>query len=182
MDCVSIAVEDLTAGPNIKVLVVDDESDIRELLVDELNDAGYKTIQAEDGAAALDMVHSHRPDIVLLDMMMPELDGLQVLNILRSDPETANLPVILVTATPAAQGELAAKALGVNHYVTKPWEPGVIQTVIRVTLREAGRAEQVDTADKADRPDNGVATVDSAEASATPSVETEKKVEDPAFY
>ena len=166
----------------IKVLVVDDESDIRELLIDELTDAGYQTIQAEDGAAALDMVSSHRPDIVLLDMMMPELDGLQVLNVLRSNPETANLPVIFVTATPADQGELAAKALGVNHYVTKPWEPGVIQTIIRVTLRESGRAEQVDAADKADRPNNRVATIDSGESSATPSVVAKKNIEDPAFY
>ena len=119
-----------------KVLVVDDEGDIRELLIDELTDAGYETIEAENGAEALDRVYTDRPDIVLLDLMMPVLDGIQVLEVLKANSSTANLPVVLLTAVSAAEGEQRSLELGARHYITKPWEPGTIQTVIKVTLRE----------------------------------------------
>lgn len=131
----------------IKVLVVDDERDIRELLVDELTDSGFEAIEAENGAKALDRVYTDRPDIVLLDLMMPVLDGMQVLEVLKSNPNTASLPVVLLTAVSADEGEQRARDLGANHYVTKPWEPGAIQTMIKVTLREVAAAEQADSSD-----------------------------------
>ena len=126
----------------IKILVVDDERDIRELLVDELTDSGYETIEAANGAEALERVYSDSPDIVLLDLMMPILDGIQVLEILKSNAHTASLPVVLLTAVSADEGEQRAMALGISHYVTKPWEPGTIQTVIKVALREAATGNQ----------------------------------------
>ena len=127
-----------------KILVVDDEPDIRELLIDELMDSGYETVEAENGAEALEQeVQAENPDLVLLDLMMPVMDGIQALKVLKSDPKTANLPVILLTAVSADEGEQRALEMGVNHYVTKPWEPGTVQTVIKVTLRETGHGEQV---------------------------------------
>ena len=132
-----------------KVLVVDDERDIRELLIDELTDSGYETIEAENGAEALDRVYTDHPDIVLLDLMMPVLDGIQVLEVLRFNVHTANLPVVLLTAVSAGEGEQRTMDLGVNHYVTKPWEPGTIQTIIKVTLREAANGEQTTAGDGA---------------------------------
>lgn len=125
-----------------KVLVVDDERDIRELLTDELTDFDYDVIEAENGAEALNRVYNDHPDIVLLDLMMPVLDGIQVLKTLKSNPYTSKLPVVLLTAVSADEGEKRCMELGANHYVTKPWEPGAIQTVIKVTLREIAKSEQ----------------------------------------
>jgi CheY-like chemotaxis protein len=106
------------------VLVVDDEFDIRELLVDTLIDAGYEVIEASDGNAALARIAADHPDIVLLDIWMPGMDGLEVLSRLRQNPDTAALPVILLTAMPADAGESAGLKLGVTHYVNKPWGSG----------------------------------------------------------
>ena len=132
-----------------KVLVVDDERDIRELLVDELTDCGYETVQAANGAEALERVYADGPDILLLDLMMPVLDGIQVLRALKSNAHTASLPVVLLTAVSADEGEQRAMELGVNHYVIKPWEPGTIQTIIKVTLREVENGGQENSVDHA---------------------------------
>lgn len=125
-----------------KVLVVDDERDIRELLTDELTDSDYEVIEAENGAEALNRVYNDHPDIVLLDLMMPVLDGIQVLKTLKSNPFTSKLPVVLLTAVSADEGEQRCMELGANHYVTKPWEPGAIQNVIKVTLRETAKSDE----------------------------------------
>ena len=122
----------------IKILVVDDEFDIVNLLVDDLTDDGFDVISADNGATALELIYREQPDIVLLDLMMPVLNGYEVLREIRADPTTQNLPVILLTAVSPAEGEQAAVRLGANHYVTKAWEPGTLQAVIRVALREAG--------------------------------------------
>ena len=123
-----------------KVLVVDDEKDIRELLIDDLLDSGYQVIEAENGAEALELVYSERPDVVLLDLMMPVMNGVQVLKALKSNPDMAGLPVVLLTAVSAQEGEQKSKALGADHYVTKPWEPDTIQQVIKVALRNSARS------------------------------------------
>jgi DNA-binding response OmpR family regulator len=120
------------------VLVVDDEFDIRELLVDTLTDAGYNVIEAVNGNAALERIAADHPDIVLLDIWMPGMDGLEVLAQLRLSPDTAALPVILLTAMPADAGESAGLNLGVTHYVNKPWDSGVVEATLRTALREAG--------------------------------------------
>lgn len=130
-----------------KILVVDDESDIRELLTDELLDSDFEVIEAENGAEALNRVYNDHPDLVLLDLMMPVLDGVQVLKTLKSNPYTSKLPVVLLTAVSADEGEQRCMELGANHYVTKPWEPGAIQTVIKVTLREVSNLEIIDESD-----------------------------------
>ena len=130
-----------------KILVVDDEGDIRELLTDELMDADYEVIEAENGAEALNRVYNDHPDLVLLDLMMPVLDGVQVLKTLKSNPYTSKLPVVLLTAVSAEEGEQRCMELGANHYVTKPWEPGAIQTVIKETLREVANIEKTGESD-----------------------------------
>lgn len=121
-----------------KVLVVDDEVDIVNLLVDDLSEDGFEVISADNGATALEQVYREQPDIILLDLMMPVLTGYEVLRELRSDPTTQNLPVIVLTAMSPTEGEQAAMRFGANHYVTKAWEPGTLQAVIKVALRAAG--------------------------------------------
>ena len=80
-----------------KILVVDDEADILNLLVDDLTDQGFDVVSAGNGASALGQIYRERPDVVLIDLMMPVLSGYKVLRKLRSDPTTQNLPVVLLT-------------------------------------------------------------------------------------
>ncbi|MFQ6026708.1 MAG: response regulator [Dehalococcoidia bacterium] len=120
------------------VLVVDDEWDIRELLVDTMIDAGLDVIEAGDGKSALDRAERDQPDVILLDIWMPGMDGFEVLHNLKKDPKTEWIPVVMLTAMPATEGEHLGLREGVSHYITKPWEPGIIEATVRVALREAG--------------------------------------------
>ena len=88
-----------------KILVADDEQDVRDLLTDILLDSGYEVIEAADGGAALDKATSERPDLILLDVLMPVMDGLQVLRRLRENPAMEEIPVILLTAFPVKEDE-----------------------------------------------------------------------------
>ena len=142
-----------------KILIADDDRHIRELLVDTLVDAGYEVLEAEDGGAALELAVHEQPDLILLDVWMPTMDGFEVLRRLRSmrsrNPGAAAIPVILLTAMSATQGEQAAINLGASHYITKPWEHGTVETAVRVALREVG---------KEGAPDRGIEDEDSGDA------------------
>ena len=120
------------------VLVVDDERDIRELLVDTLLDASFQVIEAADGESALERASQDQPGLILLDVWMPGMDGFEVLWRLKEDPATREIPVNLLTAVPATEGEQVGMELGVFHYISKPREPGVVEAVSRVALAEAG--------------------------------------------
>ena len=119
-----------------KILVVEDDRDIRNLLVDTIVDMGCEVIEAEDGGAGLQMALTQGPDVILLDFMMPIMDGLQLLGKLKKDPETRAIPVIMVSAK--GQDETVAKALtaGAWGYVTKPWHNGELETVISSAEKE----------------------------------------------
>lgn len=125
-----------------KILVVDDEQGILDLLVDDLSDDGFDVISATNGASALVLIYRERPDLVLLDLMIPVVNGYEVLRELRRNPTTKKLPVILLTAVSPAEGKQAAVQLGANYYLTKPWKLDSILQVIRDALGEpvtAGR-------------------------------------------
>ena len=106
-------------SPSPTVLVVDDLPDARDLLARLLRIGGYKSVTAEDGSAALSAVESEAPDLVLLDVMMPEMDGVEVLRRLRDHPRWKDLPVVLFTAV--TDGPLLAEAgrLGVQDFILK---------------------------------------------------------------
>ena len=125
-----------------KVLVVDDEPHIREVVRRFLTREGYDVIEAEDGAEALEKVGQEAPDIILLDVQMPQMDGFEVLKRLREDPATRAMPVILLTTITHRQGEIVRMRLGVNHYVTKPPDPDTLKLTIKVALREAETARE----------------------------------------
>ena len=127
-----------------KVLVVDDDRNVRHSLGYTLVDAGYDVIQAENGAAALELALHERPNIILLDVMMPVMDGFEVLKRLKRNPVTESIPVILLTVVDAIKGEGVGMELGVSHYLTKPWEPGDLESAVRITLREAGAINEED--------------------------------------
>ena len=120
-----------------KILIADDERVVRELLVAILFDAGYDVIEAKDGGAASRSVRAERPDLMILDVRMPVMDGFAVLRELRADPDTVDLPVIMLSGHPAIEGQLAAWELGVQHYLTKPFTPDHVVLAVKVTLRDA---------------------------------------------
>ncbi len=113
-----------------KILVVEDNQDIRELLIDSLRDVGYDVMEAGDGGAGLRSALEDLPDIILLDMMMPVLDGLEVLNRLKANPMTQLIPVIMVSAKGQEQDIATALKSGAFCYLVKPWEPDDLETKV----------------------------------------------------
>lgn len=106
-----------------RVLIADDDPLLRDLLTHKLTAAGYTVIAAEDGRQALDQCHQQRPDLVVLDGMMPITDGFEVLRRLKSNPDTAGLPVIMLTALRREEDIVGALKLGAADYLVKPFIP-----------------------------------------------------------
>jgi PleD family two-component response regulator len=103
-----------------RVLIVDDDENTLEILRRWLAKEGYETVTAEDGQECLDILQKERFDIVLLDVMMPNVDGLQVCEQLRQDPRLRTIPVVLLTAKDDMETRTRGMALGVSEYLTKP--------------------------------------------------------------
>ena len=116
-----------------KILVVDDEPANLQLLHNHLRD-DYELAFARSGADALAATQKHRPDLILLDVMMPAMDGYEVLRHLRANPDTVSIPVIFVTARGDQEGEEAGFAAGAVDYVTKPVKPRVLKARVRTHL------------------------------------------------
>lgn len=106
----------------VTILIADDEPHVRTLLRTILRNAG-KVVEAADGATALELITAIRPAVAILDVMMPELTGLEVCQRVRTDPQTAHTGVIVVTANGAPEDRQAALAAGADHFVTKPFSP-----------------------------------------------------------
>jgi adenylate cyclase len=126
-----------------RILVVDDNETNRDILVTRLEAHGYQTLQAADGEAALRGVTQHHPDVVLLDVMMPNLDGLEACRRLKSDRAVAFTPVILVTARTATQDIVAGLDAGADEYLTKPIDQAALVARVRSALRIKSLHEQV---------------------------------------
>ena len=122
------------------VLAVDDDAVIRGLLQINLELEGYAVLTAVDGAGALDVLRTQRPDLVLLDVMMPEVSGWEVLERLRADPRTCDLPVVFLSARAMEADIEKGRELGVDRYVTKPFDPDELMAVVAELLAERGAA------------------------------------------
>lgn len=105
-----------------KVLVIEDSQDIGILLAHTLEDMGYDVIEARDGATGLQLARDHSPDIILLDVMMPVMDGIQALAKLKSNATTRSIPVIMVSAKGQEDDVTKALQAGASSYVIKPWD------------------------------------------------------------
>ncbi len=117
------------------VLVVEDDRDIVEMIELYLKDAGYHTERAGDGVRALELWRAARPDLILLDIGLPKLDGLEVLRRVRSDTTGPQVPVILLTARAEEADELVGLGLGADDYITKPFNPRTLLARVRAVLR-----------------------------------------------
>ena len=100
---------------------------------------GYQVSAAGNGIVALQCVREQIPDIVFVDIMMPLMDGFDLISNLRENPETAEIPVVLVTALNPQEMKGRSRALGVKHHLTKPWEPWVLDCVLEMALKPSGR-------------------------------------------
>ncbi|MBA7656457.1 Transcriptional regulatory protein WalR [subsurface metagenome] len=117
------------------IMVVDDEQAILRLLKRTLEPEGYGVILADSGSSALDLLEDSRPDLVILDIMMPGLDGFQVLDLIR---QRSNVPIIMLTARCEVTTLRDALSLGADDYVKKPFGRGELLARIRAKLRRAG--------------------------------------------
>ena len=117
------------------VLVADDERDIRALLTTLLSSVGYDVLEAADGLAATRMACQERPDVILMDVSMPAMGGLEALKRLRNNPATRSIPVILVTALPEMKRDYdPVEGFGNTFYITKPWSRGAIERAVKRAL------------------------------------------------
>lgn len=125
---------------SVTVLVVDDMAANRSVLCRQLELNKYQAISVDSGEAALELLTRTRPDIVLLDYMMPNMNGIEVLRRMRADPATVDLPVIMVTARAENQATIEALEAGADDYVTKPIDFAVLRARIESHLQKQGHA------------------------------------------
>jgi CheY-like chemotaxis protein len=112
------------------VLLCDDEEVLRQLVRATLANDDYSIVEASDGEESLELARSHRPDLIVLDMMMPGRSGLEVLRELRADPETAATPVIMLTARARESDRNEAASAGADRYLAKPFSPLELISVV----------------------------------------------------
>lgn len=121
--------------PAQKILVVDDDLDTLKLVGTTLEKQGYIIVAAKDGVEALEKVAEHIPDLILLDIMMPRMDGYEVTRQLRSDPSTASIPIVLFTAKGQVEDKVAGLEVGADEYLTKPTHPAELIARVRNLLK-----------------------------------------------
>jgi two-component system, cell cycle response regulator DivK len=114
-----------------RILVVEDQEDNRRILRDLLTSAGYEVIQAENGEEALAAAARERPDLILMDIQLPLLDGYEATRRIKADPDLRAIPIIAVTSYALSGDEGKARAAGCDAYVTKPYSPRVLLAKIR---------------------------------------------------
>nr|WP_263313033.1 response regulator transcription factor [Mammaliicoccus sp. Marseille-Q6498] len=122
-----------------KVLVVDDEQSIVTLLKYNIEQAGYQVIVAYDGAQALEKVNEEKPDLVVLDVMLPEMDGIEVCKTIRSDKN--QVPILMLTAKDDEFDRVLGLELGADDYMTKPFSPREVVARVKAILRRVGQVE-----------------------------------------
>jgi CheY-like chemotaxis protein len=105
-----------------RILLIEDNHSLREEIINVLELEGFTVVTAENGRVGLERIQADRPDLVLCDLMMPEMDGYETLKAIRGNPETATLPVILLTARDDDQCQTRCAELGADGYVTKPFK------------------------------------------------------------
>lgn len=127
-----------------KILVVDDEADILEFLSYNLNKEGAKVYTADNGLAAIEIARSKKPDLILLDVMMPEMDGVETCMQLREKPDTKNIIIAFLTARGEDYSQIAGFEAGADDYITKPIKPRVLISRLKALLRRKETSTQTE--------------------------------------
>ncbi|WP_457553689.1 response regulator [Desulfobacula sp.] len=134
--------------PKDSILVVDDEPDILELITYNLKNEGYRVLTAQSGEQAIKMVKQSHPDLMILDLMLPGINGLEVTKILKNDEQTREMPIVMVTAKGEETDIVTGLELGANDYISKPFSPKILVARIRAILRRrkknlSGRPQEI---------------------------------------
>jgi phosphate regulon transcriptional regulator PhoB len=127
-----------------KILIVDDEKDIVELIAYNLKQEGFATLRAFDGRKAWEMINTEKPDLVILDLMMPEISGMEVCRMIRQQPTIAGLPIIMLTAKSDAVDKILGLEVGADDYITKPFHVRELIARVRAVLRRSERLPETD--------------------------------------
>jgi len=130
--------------PKEKILVVDDEEDILELIRHNLAREGYRIVCAATGESAITMSNTEKPDLIVLDLMLPGIDGLQVARRLKDDVRTRHIPIIMLTAKGEEADMVTGLELGADDYITKPFSPRVLIARIRAVIRRHDKKNEDD--------------------------------------
>lgn len=141
---------------NETVLVVEDDADIRDVIQYNLEREGYEVLACEDGESAWRTVRENRPDLVLLDLMLPGKDGVEICREMRADEATEAIPVIMVTARDTESDVVLGLGVGADDYLTKPFSPRELLARVRAVLRRSRRTEK----DEEGRLRRGVLVID----------------------
>lgn len=123
------------ADQSLNVLIVDDDEMNRDTLARRLRQQGCRYEMAENGAEAIAMIQPHKYDLILLDIMMPEVDGYSVLSHLKNDPELKRLPVIMISAVEEMESVMKCMELGADDYLTKPLDPNLLKAAVERCVR-----------------------------------------------
>jgi DNA-binding response OmpR family regulator len=118
-----------------KILIVEDDATLAETLVDNLEEEGYEVFRAADGENALAMIRAKLPDLIVLDIMLPILDGLSVCRIIRKDPSTLHIPIIMLTARGTEVDKIVGLESGADDYIVKPFGLGEFLARVRAVMR-----------------------------------------------
>ncbi|NQT75574.1 MAG: response regulator [Candidatus Omnitrophica bacterium] len=118
-----------------RILIVDDEDDLRSMLKFRLEALDYDVLDAVDGQEGLDKARSSRPDLIILDLMLPKLDGFKVCRMLKFDEKHKHIPIIMFTARAQEKDKQIGKEMGADAYITKPFEPDVLLGKMKELLK-----------------------------------------------
>jgi len=122
----------------MKVLIAEDSSTVRRLVAARLTADGYEVLEASDGEQALALARSEHPDLLVLDKVMPGLDGFEVVRTLRDDPLTRAMPIVMLSEQTSEDDVLGGLGLGVDDYMPKPFSPHELSARVRRALARAG--------------------------------------------
>jgi DNA-binding response OmpR family regulator len=123
----------------MKILIAEDSSTVRRLVAARLTADGYEVLEAADGEEALAIARRDHPDLLILDKVMPKLDGFEVVRAMREDPDTRAVPIVMLTERTSEEDVLGGLQLGVEEYMPKPFSPHELSARVRRTLERAGR-------------------------------------------
>ena len=126
-----------------KILIVEDEKDIIKMLEYNLKKEGFRVVDARDGEDALDLANRENPDLILLDLMLPGMDGLEVCKALKKENKTGSIPVIMLTAKSQESDKVVGLELGADDYVTKPFSPRELIARIKAVMRRVTEKEKL---------------------------------------
>ena len=127
---------------NQKIIVVEDEADILEVLEFNLAQDGFDVLCSQEGEKGLELIRREKPDLVLLDLMLPDLDGLEICRRLKSDAATQDIPIVMVTAKGKESDIVLGLGLGADDYITKPFNVGELIARVKAVLRRAAAARE----------------------------------------